>query len=170
MIRKLVITWLSLVIVRLITGEPLRTFRMMEKIWTKRTKIKSHLEFNITWYIIMWSDLAARGKWGANPIIRHSISIKTDGDILWDSALQRLWVSANPWGPCHRITICKRSSFHPKLPAMSINTLQPVSSWTSRDRTDPFRDQLAYWFWLLEPLHMNKNSQLALMIPVVFLS
>ena len=48
MIRKLVITWLSLVIVRLITGEPLRTFRMMEKIWTKRTKIKSHLEFNIT--------------------------------------------------------------------------------------------------------------------------
>ena len=48
MIRKLVITWLSLVIVRLITGETLRTFRMMEKIWTKRTKIKSHLEFNIT--------------------------------------------------------------------------------------------------------------------------
>ena len=48
MIRKLVITWLSLLMVRLMTSEPLRTFRMMEKMWIKRTKIKSHPEFNIT--------------------------------------------------------------------------------------------------------------------------
>ena len=48
MIRKFVITWMSLIILKIIDGHSLATFRQLEKLWIKKTKILCHLDFNIT--------------------------------------------------------------------------------------------------------------------------
>ena len=48
MIRKFVITWMSLVILKIIDGHSLATFRQLEKLWIKKTRILCHLDFNIT--------------------------------------------------------------------------------------------------------------------------
>ena len=42
---------MSLIILKIIDGHSLTTFRQLEKLWVKKTRILCHLDFNITCYI-----------------------------------------------------------------------------------------------------------------------
>ena len=46
--KRIVIKWLSMVILRILTEEQLNKFRKIEKVQTKLNNSKCHLDFNIT--------------------------------------------------------------------------------------------------------------------------